>query len=69
MAIKINEAARAIGEGCASHLGSVPELLVAAVPEFLGGLAVALITALAAWGVRRRGSRRTVPVAAEEKSS
>ncbi|MFD8080945.1 hypothetical protein ACFV4F_04515 [Kitasatospora sp. NPDC059722] len=58
MTTEINEAAEAIGEGCADHLGGVPELLAAAVPEFLGGLAVALVTALATWGVRRRRARR-----------
>ncbi|WP_406205252.1 hypothetical protein OH807_30515 [Kitasatospora sp. NBC_01560] len=68
MSTEINEAVQAIGEGCAGHLGGVPELLVAAVPEFLGGLAVALVTALAAWGLRRRRARRAVPVAAERES-
>ncbi|MGC0317059.1 hypothetical protein [Kitasatospora acidiphila] len=59
MSTEINEAVQTISEGCASHLGGVPALLVAAVPDFLGGLAVALVTAMAAWGVRRRRTRRT----------
>lgn len=65
MSREINEAVLSIGEGCTSHLGVAPSLLVAAVPEFLGGLAVALVTALAAWGLRRRRARRAIPVAAE----
>ncbi|MFD9064661.1 hypothetical protein ACFVZ3_24415 [Kitasatospora purpeofusca] len=58
MSTEISETVQAISEGCTGHAGSVPELLAAAVPEFLGGLAVALVTALAAWGLRRRRTRR-----------
>ncbi|MED7948217.1 hypothetical protein [Streptomyces sp. BE303] len=58
MSTEINETVQAIGEGCASHAGGVPELLAATLPEFLGGLAVALVTALAAWGLNRRRTRR-----------
>ncbi|QMU66831.1 hypothetical protein [Streptacidiphilus sp. P02-A3a] len=54
MAKEVNKAVQAIGEVCTSHLGGIPELLVAAVPDFLGGLAVALVTALGAWGLRRQ---------------
>ncbi|MFJ4798026.1 hypothetical protein [Kitasatospora purpeofusca] len=54
MSTEINETVQAIGEGCGGHASGVPELLAAAVPEFLGGLAVALVTALATWGLRRR---------------
>ncbi|MFH8350427.1 hypothetical protein [Streptomyces sp. NPDC018045] len=65
MSTKINEAVLATSTGCTSHLSAVPELLVAAVPEFLGGLAVALVTALVAWALRLRRARRTVSAAAE----
>ncbi|MER7706550.1 hypothetical protein ABTX81_27090 [Kitasatospora sp. NPDC097605] len=58
MSTEINEAVQAIGEGCAGRPGGVPELLAAAAPEFLGGLAVALVTALATWGLHRRRIRR-----------
>ncbi|GAA1939510.1 hypothetical protein [Kitasatospora viridis] len=68
MSTEINETVQAIGPGCAAHLAGIPELLVAAVPEFLGGLAVTLVTALAAWGLHRRHARRALPVAAEEES-
>ncbi|UJB44493.1 hypothetical protein [Streptomyces sp. A1-5] len=67
MSTEINETVRAIGEGCTSHPGVVPELLLAAVPEFLGGLAVALVTALVARALHLRRGRRAVSAAAAEE--
>ena len=68
MSTEINEPVRVIGEGCISRLCVVPELLVAAVPEFLGGLAVVLITALVAWTLRLLRARRVVSAPAEEET-
>ena len=67
MSTEINEAVLSTGAGCTSHLSAIPELLVAAVPEFLGGLAVALVTALIARALHLRSARRAVSAAAEEE--
>ncbi|BBC95020.1 hypothetical protein SRO_3844 [Streptomyces rochei] len=67
MPTESNEAVLAISEGCTSHLSVMAELLVAAVPEFLGGLAVTVVTALVARALHLRRARRAVSAAEEER--
>ncbi|MFD0022786.1 hypothetical protein [Streptomyces sp. NPDC058382] len=67
MLTEINEVVLSTDAGCTGHLSAIPELLVAAVPEFLGGLAAALVTALVARALQLRRARRVVSAAAEEE--
>ncbi|MGW3311759.1 hypothetical protein ACWDG9_34845 [Streptomyces sp. NPDC001073] len=45
---------QSIGDTCSGKITSVQDLLLASVPEFVGGLLVALVTAAAAWSIRKR---------------
>ena len=43
-----------ISDSCSGQITSIQDLLLASVPEFAGGLLVALVTAAVTWSIRQR---------------
>lgn len=45
---------QSISDTCSGQITSVQDLLLASVPEFVGGLLVVFVTAVVAWSLRLR---------------
>lgn len=42
---------------CSDQMAGIQDILLASVPEFVGGLLTALVTAAVAWSIRKRRKR------------
>ncbi|MGY4278588.1 hypothetical protein ACVILE_004768 [Streptomyces sp. M18.1] len=54
MPVHVGGFAQSVSGTCSNHVASLQDLLLAALPEFVGGLSVTLVTAVVAWSVRKR---------------
>ncbi len=50
----VDSFAPSLSDTCSGQSTSVQDLLIASVPEFVGGLLVALVAAVVAWSIRKR---------------
>lgn len=50
----VDAVTQSISDTCSGQITSIHDLLLASAPEFVGGLLVALVTAVVAWSVRLR---------------
>jgi predicted acyltransferase len=57
MPVHVGGLAQSVSGTCSNHVASIQDLLLASLPEFVGGLSVALVTAVVAWSVRKRYRR------------
>ena len=60
---------QSISGTCYGHVTSLQDLLLASVPEFVGGLLVALVTASVAWSIRKRRKHYEAVVTKDDQFS